>query len=195
MPASTPDVAVLLLAGGRASRLPGKLARMAGSQPLLLHAYRNACALGWPVFVAGKGSLPAEIDAQLECPLLVDRWSGGGPARALLSACDAIRQPRILALAGDAPFAGPEALSAVAGAWRDGDEAVVPVHDGRCEPLAAVYARSALLRETFTFLRQANVAMHALIDRMKTRFIELPGSYFLNVNTPAELAALRGALR
>jgi molybdopterin-guanine dinucleotide biosynthesis protein A len=183
-------IAVVVLAGGRASRFSGKLEAPVDGEPLLLHAYRAARATGWPVYVSAQGTFAAEIDRRLDCPVLVDRHPFGGPLRALHSACQHVAESRIFALAGDLPLVDAALIGRIAAAWEPGDEAVVPRHDGKLEPLAAVYGRSALLRETFTLFGQSKGAMRDLIERIGARFIDVEAGYFVNVNTPRDLAAL-----
>ncbi|MEO6835338.1 MAG: molybdenum cofactor guanylyltransferase [Candidatus Tumulicola sp.] len=181
------DTAIVILAGGAATRFPGKLERCIDGEPMLLRVYRNARATAWPVYIAGGGSFAPEIAARLDAPALADRWPGGGPLRALLSACEAIGYDRVFALAGDEPRADRTLLEALAAAWQAGDEAVVPEHGGRIEPLAALYARTAVLRAGRMAIAWGDDAMRALVERAKTRFVPVSQSYFVNVNTPEDL--------
>jgi molybdopterin-guanine dinucleotide biosynthesis protein A len=192
---SVADAAIVILAGGEATRFPGKLERPIAGEPMLLRVYKNARATPWPVYVAGKGSFGEEVDARLDCPLLVDRWPKAGPLAALLSACAEIRHERIFALAGDEPNVGPELIERIAGAWQPGDEAVLPEHDGRIEPLAALYSRRLLLREGFPLFARGKAAMNALIERTNARRIPVDGTYFSNVNTPADARRASGTRR
>lgn len=184
------SIAILLLAGGRASRFPGKLEALVDGEPLLLRAFRIARSTGWPVYVGAQGPFPTEIDRRLDCPVLVDRQPFGGPLRALYSACETIEQERVFVLAADLPRVDTALLERIAAAWMPGDDAVVPRHDGRLEPLAALYARSAILQESFTLFGEPRASMHDLIERIGARFFDADPAYFANVNTPADLAAL-----
>jgi len=187
------ETAIVILAGGKATRFPGKLERRIDGEPMLLRVYRNARATSWPVYVAARGSFDREIDERLDCPVLVDPRPDSGPLEAFVAACAEIQARRVIAWAGDAPLVDRTVFDALLEAWRPGDEAVVPRHGERIEPLAAVYERSTVLRQAFTVLREGNGAMHSLIDRLHARFVDLPERYFLNVNTPADLAALTGS--
>lgn len=183
-------IAILVLAGGRASRFPGKLEALVDGEPLLLRAFRTARATGWPVYVSAQGPFPTEIDRRLDCPVIVDRQPFGGPLRALYSACEAIEHDRIFVLAADLPRVDAALLERIAAAWLPGDDAVVPRHDAQLEPLVALYARSAVLQESFTLFGEPRASMHDLIERIGARFLETDANYFANVNTPADLAAL-----
>jgi molybdopterin-guanine dinucleotide biosynthesis protein A len=180
------SIAILILAGGRARRFPRKLEHRIDGAPMILRCYRNLRQAMWPTYIATNGSFPREIDAQLDAPLLIDRRAHRGPLHALVWACSAIDAERILAVAADQPSLQPCALQQLASSWREGDEAVVPEHDGRIEPLAALYARRAVLREGFE-LRNTTGAMHALVERLAARFISMDSTQFHNVNRPSDL--------
>jgi molybdenum cofactor guanylyltransferase len=181
------DAAILLLAGGKARRFPGKLERDLGGEPMIVRSYRRLRASPWPVYVAAKGTFPALIDAALDAPLLIDRRPGGGPLAALHSACSLIASPMIFAVAADMPHFDAHILNALAFAHREGDEGVVPQHDGVIEPLAALYDRRAILREGSKLLRGGRGAMRDLVERITARFVPLDKFYFHNVNREADL--------
>jgi molybdopterin-guanine dinucleotide biosynthesis protein A len=105
----------------------------------------------------------------------------------LLSACAVISAEHIFAVAGDAPDVTSDVLERLATAWQPGDEAVVPEHDGRDEPLAALYSKAALEREGYAVLASDDASMHALLRRLRVRRIALSSEYFHNVNTVADL--------
>lgn len=179
--------AVVLLAGGEARRFPNKLERPVGGRPLAARVFERVRAAGWPVYVAGKGSFERETDALLDAPMVIDRRPGGGPFDALLSACAAIRAERVFAVAADQPHLGADVLQRLAACWQPGDEAVVPQHGGAIEPLAALYARRAILREGFELRRARSRSMRDLVRRIAARFITFDAARFHNVNAPADL--------
>lgn len=180
---AAPSSAVVILAGGRATRLPGKLERSIAGVPMLERVCRNARALELPVFLAGSRRFSPPLARQLNLPMLHDRRPGAGPLRALCSAAESLDCERIYALAGDEVCAGAPLLRSLDAAWRDGDEAVVPRHGERIEPLAALYSRRALLREGRELLAGGDEAMHALIARLRARFVDVADAHFANVNT------------
>jgi molybdopterin-guanine dinucleotide biosynthesis protein A len=179
--------AILLLAGGSATRFPGKLEHDIEGQPMIVKVFARLAQGRWPVYIAGKGSFAPEVDAALRAPLLIDRWSPRGPLHALLSACPFIAADRIFAVAADQPQLEPEVLERLAAAWRPGDEAVVPEHAGGVEPLAALYDRIALLREGLRLRRAGRAAMRDLIAAVATRFVPMESGYFCNINRRSDL--------
>ncbi|MGA8532524.1 MAG: molybdenum cofactor guanylyltransferase [Candidatus Tumulicola sp.] len=190
------DAAIVLLAGGMATRFPGKLAQPIDGEPMLQRVYRNARATGLPVYVAGSVQFGPAGAARPDAPILADRWPGGGPLRALFSACQSIAYARVFALAADEPQVGPALIRRLVAAWRAGDEAVVPVHGKRIEPLAALYVRNAVLRETGALLADGNESMRALLNAIQARLVTVSPSHFANVNTPGDFRRVtRGAAR
>jgi molybdopterin-guanine dinucleotide biosynthesis protein A len=179
--------AILLLAGGSATRFPGKLEHDIEGQPMIVSVFAKLARGPWPVYVAGKGSFAPPVDAALCAPLLIDRWSPRGPLYALLSACPFIPADRIFAVAADQPQLEPSVLERLAAAWMPGDEAAVPEHAGVVEPLAALYDRFALLREGLRLRRASRTAMRDLIAAVAARFVPMESRYFRNVNTRSDL--------
>jgi molybdopterin-guanine dinucleotide biosynthesis protein A len=189
---------VAIVAGGEATRLPGKLELPAGDLPLVLRVLRNVQP-GRETVIACKGTFSPALDAQLDVPLVIDRWTRRGPLGGLLSALGALRSERVFALAGDAPYVDGALLERLEAAWVTSDEAVVPVRGSagadQLEPLCALYDRKAVLREGFAVLHSEGGSLHALIRRLRTRFLPVDETLvFDNINTASHYAELRANL-
>jgi molybdopterin-guanine dinucleotide biosynthesis protein A len=198
MPERSPAVTVIVLAGGEATRLPGKLYFDAGDLPLLVRVLRNAGA-GRPALISCKAALPYEIALLVDAPSVVDRWPMRGPLSGLLSSIGEARTPWVFACAGDAPFVDAALIDMLEARIESGDEAVVPrrIRDGQTqiEPLAALYLAAAFLREGLPVLTGGNGALRMVIDRLKTRYVDVDDEkLFTNVNTPDDYAAIREVL-
>jgi molybdopterin-guanine dinucleotide biosynthesis protein A len=180
------ETAVLLLAGGQARRFPGKLEHRIDGQPMLARCYHHVRQAGWPVYLAVAGSFSSELDRQIDAPMLVDRRPGRGPLNAVIDGCAAIRAERIFAIAADQPELRAPLLQRLAAAWEDGDEAVVPEHDGILEPLAALYDRRAVLSAALE-LHGGRGAMHDLLARLRVRRVACDAGQFKNVNRREDL--------
>jgi molybdopterin-guanine dinucleotide biosynthesis protein A len=194
----SPAVTVVVLAGGEATRLPGKLYMDAGDLPLLVRVYRNVCA-GRATMMSCKGALPYEIDLLIDAPAVVDRWPMRGPLSGLLSTMSEIHTPWVFAVAGDAPFVDAAFIDSLEARIEPGDEAIVPrrMRDGKpgFEPLAALYDRVAFLREGLPLLSGGHGKLGMVIDRLKTRFVDITDDrIFANVNTAADYDAVREVL-
>jgi molybdopterin-guanine dinucleotide biosynthesis protein A len=192
------EIGVLILGGGEATRLPGKLELETGDLPMLARVVRNTAG-GRETFVACKGGLPAALDAFVPATAVVDRWSLRGPLAGLLTTMGQMHSRFVFAVAGDSPFVDASFIETLAASLRKGDEAVVPTHprEGKTqlEPLAALYDRLAFLREGFPVLREGRGRLDLVIERLRARFVEVADArVFTNVNTPADYAALRAQL-
>ena len=188
-----PEIGVVILAGGEATRLPGKLELAAGDVPMIVRVYRNVSPKR-TTFISCRGGFAPEVDALLDCPMVVDRWERRGPLCGLLSTMLEMETALVFAVAGDAPFVDGAFIERLAAAWRPGDEAVVPAHEVagkmRLEPLAALYDREAFVREGQEVLHGAG-SLLAVLDRLAVRRYPVAGDdvkIFTNVNTPEDYA-------
>jgi molybdopterin-guanine dinucleotide biosynthesis protein A len=198
MASSPAAIAVVVLAGGEATRFPGKLYQDAGDLPLIVRVFRNV-STGRETLLSCKAELPYEIDLLIDAAVVIDRWPLRGPLSGLISTMSEIRAPWVFAVAGDAPFVDAAFIDTLVTHIHDGDEAIVPRHarDGetRIEPLAALYDREAFLREALPVLQRGNGSLHMTVERLNTRYVDIDDArMFANVNTPAEYAELRNAL-
>ena len=191
-PAAADDIAVVILAGGQASRFPGKLESDAGGIPLLLRVYRNVREIG-PVFVSVNAPLSENLTRAMECTLVNDREPGRGPLGGLISAFESIRQTRCFVAAGDAPLIGEGVFSQLAAAWDDRYDAVVAERGGRIEPLCAIYRREAFLREARGELERGSGAVRAVAEMLAHARVTLKDERALaSVNTPGDREKLLG---
>lgn len=138
------SVAGVILAGG-ASRRYGrdKALTEVGGRAMALRVRDALLGAGAsPVLVVG-GDGPA-LEA-LGMTWIPDRWPGQGPLGGLITGLEAVGEPWVLVLACDLPRLVADALRPITAACASTTaDAVVPVCDGRRQPLAAAYRRSVL---------------------------------------------------
>jgi molybdopterin-guanine dinucleotide biosynthesis protein A len=198
MPDRSNALSVIVLAGGEATRLPGKLALDAGAVPMLERVYRNVSP-GRTTVLSCKAAQHLDFAPSIDARRIADRWPLRGPLSGLLSTMSELRTPYVFAVAGDAPFVDAAFIDRLEAELQPDDEAVVPTRTMRgtdqIEPLAAIYAREAFLREGLPVLLGGNGALRAVIDRLRTRFVRIVDErIFANVNTPDDYAAVRRVL-
>lgn len=189
-------VAVCLLAGGSATRFPGKLDRPVGGVPLLRRTYESVRDIG-PVFVSTRNASQAAALEGTGAGLVFDETANAGPLAGLIATFSAISDPWVFALAGDAPFAGRELFDALRAAWEPQCEAVVPVNrEGILQPLCALYERTAFLREAGRAEVRTSGAVRHLVEGLRAvRVRDLNERVFFNVNTEAEYRAASEGIR
>lgn len=138
---STPSLSILIMAGGRSRRMKRdkRLISLHDDQHLLGTVLEAVFPLQRPVFLASS----CDDAARPYLPgvaVLWDRVAHQGPLQALVDACPAMGG-EILALATDLPFVETRFLrSLLSVAYQHPDpDAVVPEHEGRLQPLCALY--------------------------------------------------------
>ncbi|GAC1617010.1 MAG: molybdenum cofactor guanylyltransferase [Vulcanimicrobiaceae bacterium] len=198
------SIGILVLGGGEATRLPGKLTLAAGERPMIARVLRNvapACDARPEIVISAKHTFARDVDALLDAPIVVDRWDRRGPLGGMLASFARMHARFVFVVAGDAPFVDAALIARLARAYERGDEAIVPVHGTstgatersreRIEPLAALYDRLAFVREGMPVLRAGRGALHVVIARLRARFVTVDEpATFANVNTPADYDAI-----
>jgi molybdopterin-guanine dinucleotide biosynthesis protein A len=184
----------VVLAGGESRRLGRDKAHLdVGGRSLAAAAAARLAAVADEVLIADRGR------GVLAGGTSVPDGPGGGPAAGILGAAAARPGCPLLVLACDLPRVPRELLAELA-ASPAGCDWVVPRWEGGLEPLAALYRPGALavLAER---VGSGRLAPHELAGepRLATCYLEGealrrhgdPGTIFLNVNTPADVARLR----
>lgn len=196
----------VILAGGRSTRFgSGKAsADMAGRSMLAraLDALEPWVAERGVVLAASPAADPRPLPP---VPVRRDGVEGLGPLEGLRVALSWARETGragVVVLACDLPLLGPESVGALVRAWAsrpdDAPDGVVPVVEGRLQPLAAVYG-TAVLDAVEARLAAGSLSLGGLVDDL--RVARLPAAAaglaprrFLNVNTPEDGARVRTLL-
>jgi len=193
------DYGVLILAGGEATRLPGKLELDTGGVPMIARVARNFTPKpGEPlreIVLSCKATFPNAIDALLPFPAVVDRWPKRGPLGGMLTCFPRFRSRFVFVVAGDAPDLDSAFADDLAAQWQAGDDAVVPVHDDRgetlFEPLASLYDAAAFVRAGLLVMRSGHGSIRRVLDHLRIRQIARDESVFSNINTLTEYHGIR----
>ncbi len=190
-PAAAKD-AVVILAGGEATRFPGKLESDACGMPLLLRVYRNVHSIG-PIYVSANAAFSENLARELDCTIVPDSRPGRGPLGGLVSTFERVSQERCFVVAGDAPLVDASVYRRLLEAWTEDLAAVVAERWGRLEPLCAIYDRGAFLREARRELAEGSGAVRAVVESLRHRRVRFSDERLLGgINTAADRDALLG---
>ena len=189
---------VVLLAGGLATRLPGKLMLDVGGEAMLLRAFRRLTASGWPCVVSARPALAPQIQAVFAghgaIEIALDELEDGGPLEGLRSALRLVRTPLAFAAAADIPSLSAafaqQLLAAYSAAPQPKPSAVLPTWpDGKVEPLAALYDAGEVARGAEAALRAGRRKVTAALDGLEVLAYPVTAAdaaVLQNINTPAD---------
>jgi molybdopterin-guanine dinucleotide biosynthesis protein A len=191
------DVAGVILAGGRASRMGGRDKAFAAvdGEPIAVRTIRLFQSLFPQVVVATNRP---ERFAGLGAETVGDRHPGNGPLAGIHAGMLASRHPYVFVAACDMPGLDTGTIGFLLARIGDVD-AVVPRWENDIEPLHAVYAvRTVPIVEEC--LAAGRFAVRDFLPRVRVDYVaesELravagAARSMVNVNTPEELAAVGG---
>jgi molybdopterin-guanine dinucleotide biosynthesis protein A len=186
-------LSAIILAGGKSVRMGRDKARLdIGGRPLLARQIQLVRETGaGEVFISGHAG---EDYAEFGCPVLCDRFEDAGPLAGIERALAMAASSRVLVVAVDMPNLTPAVLKQLTG--RGGETlAVIPRIEGRMEPLAAIYPKSAwnlaslLLDDGICAVK--SFAERCVQDGLAEFFDFDTGAahYFANWNLPADALA------
>lgn len=190
--ALVPDVAAFVLAGGKSTRMGRDKAFVDyDGRTLLARMLDLARSVTADVRIVGSREKFRSYAAVVE-----DAFRDCGPLGGIEVALRASSSELNLILASDMPFVSREFLQYLIDQARMAPEAgvVVPLADGRRQPLCAVY-RVEFAAVAENSLRVGQYRIDRLFERVRTRVIEpeelaaagFSPAIFRNLNTPEEL--------
>lgn len=180
----------VVLAGGRGSRLGADkpLVPLDG-QPLVARAVALFSDLCDETLVMGgpdAGRLAPHVGA---ARVVAD--AGEGPLVALVEAARHARGERLLVVPADMPRVDGGVFAALLEAAA-GREGAVSMVEGRLQPLVAVYARAALLREGARLVAAGGRAAWELARALDPARVDVDAALVADIDTPDDLARARG---
>jgi len=193
--AASPPIYGLLLSGGASNRMQRDKAHVEyRGEPQLLRAWRLLGQVTERAFVSVRED-QGDDPLRAGLPMLVDSYDSIGPTAGILSAQDAYPGAAWLVLACDLPLLNVATLRSLL-AQRDpaaDATAFTSRHDGLPEPLCAIWepASHALLLERY---ESGQFCPRKALLRSNSRLLSSPGQALDNINTPADLEAMRSAL-
>jgi len=196
-------VTIVLLAGGKATRLPGKLTRTIGDEPMIVRVYRRLTTGGRPCIVSVREPLPAAVAQHITAPIVEDTHGDVGPLGALASAAAHVRTPLLFAAAADLPNVDAGVIDALEELYRleaqhsVAPDVILPRHpNGDVEPLAALYDTAALCASALRTLAQGRKKVTQALEGLRVTYYDVSAgnaAKFVNVNTADDLAGIQPA--
>ncbi|MCB2228796.1 MAG: molybdenum cofactor guanylyltransferase [Desulfarculaceae bacterium] len=184
-----------VLAGGPGSRLGGnKPTRELAGRRLIDIALQRAREVCPQVVVV---TADAADFAELDCPVIADRWPGQGPLAALATLFLDTPATSALMLPVDAPLVRPALLRRVL-ELSPGQSAVAPQGPGGVEALMSWYSRDCL-EPALAMLKEGERRLRLLLGRVEGRVmtrtevaeVDPDDLSFINVNFPEDLERAR----
>ena len=192
----------MLLAGGLATRLPGKLALPIRGEPMLVRVFHRLDDGHRPCVISARATLDAPLMRRIHAPVVLDEYRGCGPLGGLVSAAGRVATPLLFAAAGDLPGMDAAFVEDLETEYDrlqaagDAPEAIVPVWpDGTLEPLAALYDAAVLARVGRRVLDAGGRRVTAILEHMRfVAFAVRPQdeARLRNVNTPNDYETYDG---
>ena len=191
------DIGVMVIAGGKSSRM-GKDKRflsVGGCSLLELTLQKTVQQPFAEGYICSEGVTVrlAELGEKYGLAILPDSWAAAGPLSGLCSGLARLKTDYALALSCDMPLFRYEVIRPLLESVQ-GEMAVIPVVNGRKQPLAGLYHRS-LLPVIEAALNRGEHKIGLVIEQVPHKFVELADSdAFFNVNTPADFRLVQGRL-
>lgn len=204
-----PPVSVLILAGGRSTRMGQDKAWLAfDGQPLVERVARRVLPLaGEIIFSTNTPDRFRDLAVALPVPtqIVPDAQTGAGPLAGLAAGLQAARHDLVVTLAVDMPLVSPELLGYMVSIAASYD-AVVPLvavpgaAEPQGEPLHAIYRKSCLPAIT-ACLAEGRRRLVSFLPLVQVYYLAPPEisrfdpafRSFLNVNTPEDWARAQTA--
>jgi molybdopterin-guanine dinucleotide biosynthesis protein A len=197
-------VTIVLLAGGKATRLPGKLTRAIGDEPMIVRVYRQLTRTGRTCIVSVREPLPAAIAQLIPAPIVEDAYGDAGPLGGLASAAIHVRTPLLFAAAADLPNVDAGVVDALEERYQletrhseAAPDVILPRHaNGDVEPLAALYNTATLRTSAARTLAQGRKKVTQALEGLRVTYYDVTAREemkFVNVNTADDLAGIQPA--
>lgn len=138
------DTALVILTGGRSSRMGSDKARLPfGEQCVLEYLARQFREVFPAVYLSARKA--SDYDSlNLNLPIIEDIIPGCGPLSGIYSALSAAREKRLLFLSVDTPFALPQIAKKMASLSAGHDITLIRRGNDKIESLFAVYSKECL---------------------------------------------------
>lgn len=179
------ELAGILLAGGASRRFgsPKAFANVEG-KPFYKHSLETLQAITGTIFIITNEQLEVKFENIADAQIMTDdkKYRGKGPLAGLYTAMQAIKAEWYALIPVDVPFINPEIYHTLLEQRAPDLEAVIPLSNGRLQPLIALYHHS-LAGRLKELLDTDQLAMRALLDISKVKYVPFTDpAAFININ-------------
>lgn len=143
---------------------------------------------GVPVMIVGPATRVRRVVHRTQ-----EQPPGGGPVAAIAAGLDLVDREVVVVSAVDLPFAGPVLadLADQLAAAPDDVDAVIPIVQGREQPLCAAYRTRSLRQVVAAIAQPAGQSMRTVTSGLRHVPATVAAAAVTDVDTPEELAAVR----
>ncbi len=158
----------VILAGGKATRLPNKCLRSVGGKELVLHVFERVSMAVSEIVVVGK-TVQDVIRLQQVLPagqIIHDDSLAQSPLVGLLCGLRALRTEYVFAAGCDMPLLEPQIIRSLH-AKALGQDAAIPYSNGKLEPLCAVYKRASAVNAASNCLQGKRTSILEMVRELR----------------------------
>lgn len=190
-------IAGIVLAGGMSRRFgePKALANWQG-HTFIEQIVKVMKTTIQDVVVITHPNIKERIVTLVEVPVIEDipSYRGNGPLAGIVSGMEQIKAEWYIVSPCDTPNVSSEWIMELVRQMSDEYEAVVPIIDGKKQPLLAAYHWS-VKEKIYTLLEEDKRSMGQLLSQCNVKYvigeeINMPKEWFVNVNTKEEYIQL-----
>ncbi|MEA1012268.1 MULTISPECIES: molybdenum cofactor guanylyltransferase [Bacillus cereus group] len=183
----------IVLAGGMSSRFgePKALASWQGST-FIEHILKGMITAMQEVVVISHSDIKERVEQFVQVPVIEDipHYKGNGPLAGIVSGMEYIEADWYVIMPCDAPNVSKEWFPILLKQTSDEHDAVVPIINGRKQPLLAAY-HNRVKEKLYTLLQEEKRSMGQLLSQCNVKYVagedvQANADWFMNVNTKEE---------
>lgn len=188
------DINVYILAGGKSSRMGSEKGLvLLNDKPFIEHIIDVLLKMSLPIHIVSNTHLYDSFGYPVYSDIVKDK----GPLCGIYTALIQSDKKYNLIVSCDIPFINEHVIEYLINRIIGVEDCIVPTHDGRSEPLCAIYSKdcTGVLKN---LLGANQLSVRAALNNINTQFIDI--SYqdfyfkklFMNINTKKELENSKG---
>ena len=187
-------IAGIVLAGGRSSRFgePKALAMWQG-KPFIEHSVEALQEVVTDIVVISHSDITNELSHILNVPVIedIELYKGKGPLAGLVTGMEYASADWYIVAPCDTPNISKEWAMGLSAQADEAYEAIIPIVEGRKQPLLALY-QSSVKGKIERLLKEEKRSMQGLLSQCNVQYVTVEeADVFVNVNTKEEYNELQ----